>query len=154
MPSTQNPGDGFGRWIQEMVPLASLASPYAHPTGMFYVYGTCSTHVKSLVQGLSQDSKEYHEALKAFFRPYYPHLPNYDVSSTDCVPKGLLKSDWQSDRFADNDSYPDYQVRLEDGSHDIEVLRKGVGIERGVWYAGDHTAPFVDLGTVARAYWS
>jgi hypothetical protein len=25
---------------------------------------------------------------------------------------------------------------------------------RGVWFAGEHTAPFVALGTVTGAYWS
>ena len=26
--------------------------------------------------------------------------------------------------------------------------------EQGVWFAGEHTAPFVALGTVTGAYWS
>jgi hypothetical protein len=26
--------------------------------------------------------------------------------------------------------------------------------ERGVWLAGEHTAPFVALGTVTGAYWA
>jgi len=29
---------------------------------------------------------------------------------------------------------------------------KGMGRERGVWFAGDHTAPYVGLGTVVGAY--
>lgn len=33
------------------------------------------------------------------------------------------------------------------------VLREGVP-ERGVWFAGEHTAPFVALGTVTGAYWA
>lgn len=36
---------------------------------------------------------------------------------------------------------------------DIEALREGCP-ERGVWFAGEHTAPFVALGTVTGAYWS
>ena len=36
---------------------------------------------------------------------------------------------------------------------DIEALRCGVP-GRGVWFAGEHTAPFVALGTVTGAYWS
>lgn len=35
---------------------------------------------------------------------------------------------------------------------DIEALRKGCP-ERGVWFAGEHTAPFVALGTTTGAYW-
>ena len=42
------------------------------------------------------------------------------------------------------------EVRLED---DIRALRAGVP-ERGVWLAGEHTAPFVALGTLTGAYWS
>lgn len=36
---------------------------------------------------------------------------------------------------------------------DIEALREGCP-EQGVWFAGEHTAPFVALGTVTGAYWS
>lgn len=41
-------------------------------------------------------------------------------------------------------------VGLED---DIRALRAGVP-ERGLWLAGEHTAPFVALGTLTGAYWS
>lgn len=50
----------------------------------------------------------------------------------------------------------DDQDRLDDEVHideDIEVLRQGCP-ERGIWFAGEHTAPFVALGTVTGAYWS
>lgn len=30
----------------------------------------------------------------------------------------------------------------------------GVGEERGIWFAGEHTAPFIALGTTTGAYWS
>lgn len=33
-------------------------------------------------------------------------------------------------------------------------MREGMGVERGVWFAGEHTAPFVGLGTTSGAYWS
>lgn len=33
-------------------------------------------------------------------------------------------------------------------------MREGMGVERGVWLAGEHTAPFVGLGTTSGAYWS
>lgn len=36
---------------------------------------------------------------------------------------------------------------------DIETVREGCP-ERGIWFAGEHTAPFVALGTVTGAYWS
>lgn len=50
----------------------------------------------------------------------------------------------------------DDQDRVDDEVHideDIEVLRQGCP-ERGIWFAGEHTAPFVALGTVTGAYWS
>ena len=36
---------------------------------------------------------------------------------------------------------------------DIEALRSGCP-ERGIWFAGEHTAPFVALGTVTGAWLS
>ena len=42
------------------------------------------------------------------------------------------------------------EVRLED---DIRALWEGVPA-RGLWLAGEHTAPFVALGTLTGAYWS
>ncbi|KAL9028235.1 MAG: hypothetical protein Q9180_007196, partial [Flavoplaca navasiana] len=36
---------------------------------------------------------------------------------------------------------------------DIEVMRDGLP-ERRVWFAGEHTAPVVALGTVTGAWWS
>lgn len=42
---------------------------------------------------------------------------------------------------------------LEKGDEDVEVMRKGMP-EQGVWLAGEHTGPFVALGTATGAYWS
>jgi hypothetical protein len=42
------------------------------------------------------------------------------------------------------------EVKLEE---DIKALRWGIP-ERGIWLAGEHTAPFGDLGTLTGAYWS
>ena len=42
------------------------------------------------------------------------------------------------------------QIHLED---DIRAMRAGLP-ERGIWFAGEHTAPFVALGTTTGAYWS
>lgn len=50
----------------------------------------------------------------------------------------------------------DDQERVDDEVHidkDIQVLRQGCP-ERGIWFAGEHTAPFVALGTTTGAYWS
>jgi hypothetical protein len=40
-----------------------------------------------------------------------------------------------------------------EGDKDIVAMRQGVPAE-GIWLAGEHTAPFVALGTVTGAYWS
>lgn len=40
-----------------------------------------------------------------------------------------------------------------EGDKDIEIMREGLP-NRGLWFAGEHTAPFVALGTVTGAYWS
>ena len=42
------------------------------------------------------------------------------------------------------------EVQLD---RDIEALREGLP-DRGIWFAGEHTAPFVALGTVTGAWWS
>jgi len=45
------------------------------------------------------------------------------------------------------------QTQAVEFDKDIEALRAGMP-ERGVWLAGEHTAPFVALGTVTGAWWS
>ena len=77
-----------------------------------------------------------------------------------------------ADKFAGYGSYtffPNRSVPLESGTSggmktvnhtkvqalhtDIQTLRHGLP-ERRVWFAGEHTAPFVALGTVTGAWWS
>ena len=77
------------------------------------------------------------------------------------MPSGILATDWQNDELAGYGSYTNFQTseRVDVGDEevqldkDIEALRDGVP-ERGVWFAGEHTAPFVALGTVTGAWWS
>lgn len=42
---------------------------------------------------------------------------------------------------------------MEHGDGDVLALREGVP-GKGVWFAGEHTAPFVALGTITGAYWA
>lgn len=142
------------RWRQEMLSLACLPPGSAHPTLMFYVYGEWGEHITGLTRGMPQDSQEYYDVLEKHFHPYYSRLPGYDPSSPECRPKGFLSSDWQNDEFAGYGSYCNYLTGLQDGARDIEVMREGMGSERGIWFAGEHTAPFPGLGTVAGAFWS
>ena len=149
----QNPS----HWNVEFVSLASLPGDVAHPTLLFYMHGECAARVTSLINGLDPTSQEYYKSLKDFFEPYYARLPNYSASSAHCVPKGVLATNWQNDEFAGYGSYTNFQVSKGDEQvlldKDIETLRYGAP-ERHIWFAGEHTAPFVALGTVTGAYWS
>lgn len=60
---------------------------------------------------------------------------------------------WLRDELAGHGSYSNFQVGLEKGDEDIKAMRQGLP-EHGLWLAGEHTAPFVALGTATGAYWS
>lgn len=138
-------------WDQQSCNLAALPDSTAHPTLLFYIYGPCATHIASL---LSNTSAEHHDKLLTdWFEPYLSRLPNYSASSARCKPTGVLATAWANDEFAGYGSYCNFQIGLEEGDKDIEVMRYGMP-ERGVWIAGEHTAPFVALGTSTGAYWS
>jgi hypothetical protein len=57
------------------------------------------------------------------------------------------------DEFAGNGSYTTFRTGLLEGDRDIEAMREGLP-GRHIWFAGEHTAPFVALGTSTGAYWS
>jgi hypothetical protein len=157
--SSENPES----WTLE---LNSLSSPeifgsHAQPALLFCIYGPCATHITSLIAPLSPESSEYFTAIDDFFRPYYALLPNYEPDDPNCCPRAVLATNWQNDPLAGCGSYMNFQiskelsegeaeVKLED---DIRALRWGMP-ERGIWLAGEHTAPFVALGTLTGAYWS
>ncbi|EXJ83240.1 hypothetical protein A1O1_06859 [Capronia coronata CBS 617.96] len=151
-------------WNQSVASLARLPAPHAHPTLLFYMYGACATHVVRSVQDLTPYSAEYNAVLTAFAQPFYSRLPNYSASDPSCTPTSLLMTQWQADRFAGNGSYCNFQVGLERGDEDIEVMRAGVVVHSsdgikppthtGLWLAGEHTAPFIALGTTTGAWWS
>ena len=143
-------------WNQECLSLAALPAPCNHPTLLFYTYGPCSTYIVDQISSLDPQSPEYRETLIKFFQPFYSKFPGYDPSSSDCVPTGILATQWQKDPYSGNGSYCNFQVGLTQADKDIEILRSGAGagFERGLWFAGEHTAPFVALGTTTGAYWS
>ncbi|KAK4698140.1 hypothetical protein P7C71_g11, partial [Lecanoromycetidae sp. Uapishka_2] len=144
-------------WTVEGVSLACLPEDCAQPTLLFYINGPCSQHVTSLVEGLDPESEDHFRKLDTFFSPYYTRLPNYDESSPLCKPSSILATKWQNDEFAGWGSYTTFQTsKASEDVHldkDIEALREGCP-DRGIWFAGEHTAPFVALGTVTGAYWS
>lgn len=88
-----------------------------------------------------------------FFMPYISRLPHYDKHRRECTTKAVLATCWASDKFAGYGSYSNFQVGLEDGDKHIETMRHGMP-DGGIWFAGEHTAPFVALGTTTGAYWS
>ncbi|KAJ5054330.1 uncharacterized protein L3040_000606 [Drepanopeziza brunnea f. sp. 'multigermtubi'] len=139
-------------WNQEVVDMATLPNSCAHPTLLFYLFGDQSeTFATELTARPSQ--KERDEYLTKFFKPYYSLLPHYNAESKDCVPVQCLATTWVADDLAGNGSYTTMRTGLEDADKHIEVMREGLP-GRGVWFAGEHTAPFVALGTVTGAYWS
>lgn len=139
------------RWTHEVVELASLQAGTAHPTLLFYIYGEQSQLITSKVRSL--DLKAKHEYLCTFFSPYYSRLPHYEARNPKHQPSGCFTTDWLGDELAGNGSYSNFQVGLQEGDKDIRVMREGIPKE-GIWLAGEHTAPFVALGTVTGAYWS
>ncbi|KAK4546913.1 hypothetical protein LTR36_001645 [Oleoguttula mirabilis] len=140
------------QWDQQGMNLAALPSACAHPTILFYIYGACSKHIADLVSS-STSEDERDAQLLSFFEPYYSRLRDYDPSRPECKPKAVLATAWANDEFAGYGSYCNFQVGLENGDKDIEAMRHGMP-ERGIWFAGEHTAPFVALGTSTGAYWS
>lgn len=141
-------------WLEEAVELGSLGGgpDTAHPTLLFYTYGDQSRHLTSRLRTLAT-AKEKSEFLFGYFKPYYSRLPSYEEGNPGCQPTGCLATDWLGDELAGNGSYANFQRGLAEGDRDIETMRAGVPAE-GVWLAGEHTAPFVALGTVTGAYWS
>ncbi|PYH45497.1 flavin monoamine oxidase family protein [Aspergillus saccharolyticus JOP 1030-1] len=142
------------QWNQECISLAALPPQTAHPTLLFYTFGPCATHIVSQIAHLDPSSTEYYETLHQVFEPFIARLHNYSPTAAECQPLAYLATQWQNDPYAGHGSYCNFQVGLEQGDRDIEVLRAGMGAERGVWFAGEHTAPFVALGTTTGAYWS
>jgi hypothetical protein len=140
------------RWNQEVVEMATLQEGTSHPTLLFYTYGDESIFLTGELSKL--DAKEKRDAfLQEFFQPYYSRLPHYSESSPDCQPLGFVATNWSHDELAGGGSYANFQVGLEDGDNDIKTMREGLPA-CGLWFAGEHTAPFVGLATATGAYWS
>jgi hypothetical protein len=137
--------------------LAALPPPAAHPTLLFYTYGPTSLHIATLLKDHAPPIVDPDEAtqklLTDFFHPYFSRLPNYSPTDPSHQPSRILATTWANDELAGYGSYCNFQVGLKAGDRDIETMRNGVP-GRGLWFAGEHTAPFVALGTVTGAYWA
>ncbi|MCJ1230922.1 hypothetical protein MMC12_007596 [Toensbergia leucococca] len=148
-PTPQNPHPSS----IELVSLSSLPSPTNHPTLLFYIHGPTATHLTTLLNPHPPTSPTYLQIVTSFLKPYYSLLPNFTPA---CTPTAVLATNWQNDNLAGHGSYCNFQVSNDETVRldaDIEVLREGCP-DRGLWLAGEHTAPFVALGTVTGAYWS
>lgn len=142
------------QWRQEIISFSGLPEPHAQPVIMFFTYGEWGRHISGLIKGKDQESPEFYEILNSHFQPYYSRLPNFSRESPDCRPTRFLATDWQNDEFAGFGSFTNFQAGLDDGARDLQVLREGLGIQRRVWFAGEHVAPDKGIGTVMGAYQS
>ena len=139
------------QWPQEIWNLAAFSPENRRPTILFYLYGDCSHYITTLVHGKS--TEEHYALLNDFFEPYYSLLPNYSSSDESCKPKAFLSTEWQKDELSGHGSYCNFQVGIKEADEDVKAIRHGCP-ERRLWFAGEHTAPFEELGTAAGAYMS
>ena len=135
-------------WRLECVNFNAFEEPYRRNILLFYTFGNCSTHITTSIRGLQGEARS--QWLQGFFEPYYSKLPGY---SKTCTPLRFLATEWCNDEFAGNGSYSNFQAGMTDAAHDVEAIRQGMP-EQHIFFAGEHTAPFDGLGTVAGAYTS
>lgn len=135
-------------WRLECVSFHAFAAPYRRNILLFYIFGDCSTYITTSIRDLEGTTRD--QWLQEFFEPYYSRLPGYAQSNQ---PLRFLATEWCNDEFAGNGSYSNFQVGINDAAHDVEAIRYGMP-EQHIHFAGEHTAPFDGLGTVAGAYTS
>lgn len=137
------------------------------------MHGALATHITTTTSPLDPSSPEYLATLTEFFKPYYSRLPNFGPGKEECTPTHALATNWSNDPLAGYGSYSNFLIPEQTNltgekdipdpnlseseeielDHDIEALRHGCP-ERRLWFAGEHTSPFVALGTVTGAWWS
>ena len=139
--------------------LSALPAGTAHPTLLFYLHGPLAAALGERLAPHALESPARLAAAAEFFRPYYARLPGYDAADPTCEPQAALATAWHRDPWAGYGSYSCFlipepgaaeEMRLDEA---VVALRRGLP-ERGLWLAGEHTAPFVALGTVTGAWWS
>ncbi|MCJ1334293.1 hypothetical protein MMC10_011001 [Thelotrema lepadinum] len=136
-------------WRLECVSFNAFPPLYRRSILLFYTFGDCSRHLTSLIHG--KETLHRFELLREFFQPYYSRLPSYDP--TTCAPLRFLATEWSQDEFSGFGSYCNFQVGVKDAAGDVKALRHGM-LQHSIYFAGEHTAPFDGLGTVAGAYTS
>lgn len=136
-------------WRLECVSFHAFEEFYRRNILLFYTFGDCSTHITTSIRGLQGEARD--QWLQKFFEPYYSRLPNYDAKT--CAPLRFLATEWCNDQFSGNGAYSNFQVGMADAAHDVKAIRQGMP-EQHIYFAGEHTAPFDGLGTVAGAFTS
>ncbi|KAI9813511.1 MAG: hypothetical protein M1832_006309 [Thelocarpon impressellum] len=141
------------RWPQEAYNLAAFAAPHRHATLLFYLYGDCAHALVSLAASApSPAGVAAQSPLWPFFAPYVALLPHYEPSAAACAPSAILATAWLRDPLAGHGSYVNFQVGAADAAGDVASMREGMGVQRKVWLAGEHTSPFEECGTATGAY--
>ncbi|KAL8678994.1 MAG: hypothetical protein Q9186_004678 [Xanthomendoza sp. 1 TL-2023] len=137
------------KWRLECVSFHAFHAPYRRNILLFYTFGECSTYITNSIRKLVGKVRD--QWLQEFFEPYYSLLPGYTEET--CAPLRFLATEWCNDEFAGNGSYSNFQIGMSDAARDVETIRHGMP-EQHIYFAGEHTAPFDGLGTVAGAYTS
>jgi Flavin containing amine oxidoreductase len=144
--------------ILDCMDLSLLPGDTSQPTLLFYFHGPLAYNLVIDLERFEGNEAEAEKFLIRRFRPYFSLLPNFDPENDACTPVAACMTRWRTDPWSLG-SYTNFpisgmrdtpHVQLEKG---IEALRKGIP-ERGLYFAGEHTAPFDGLGTVAGAYTS
>lgn len=140
------------RWYHESIDLSTLPEPHAHPTLLFYIFGDQAIALSKTLGALSSQKEKEDHIAKAF-KPYFSRLPHFVEGDKECIPVSCLATNWLADEFAGWGSYTTFRTGLTEADTDIEIMREGLP-GRGLWFAGEHTGPFIAMGTATSAYWS
>ena len=148
-------------WTLEMMALSSstVFGAHAQPILQFCLWGASAARMSATVAKLLPSTEEYQRAIIRLLQPFYNRLPNYKEGCPKCIPVAALATKWQEDDFAGRGSYTNFTIQPDDTANTLMVddgvraMRYGIP-ERGIWFAGEHTAPLVALGTTTGAYWS
>jgi len=130
--------------------MSTLPGEDSHPTLLFYIFGDQSVTLSRALAAL-KSQKEKQEHLVTAFKPYFSRLPHYVKGGAHCAPVSCLATNWVADEYAGFGSYSTFRTGLKQCDKDIEIMREGLP-GRGVWFAGEHTGPFIALGTCTSAY--
>jgi len=136
--------------------LAHLPGGVDQPTLLFYIHGPYGGQVCRSLRKLEPSSESYNETIDKFAKPFYSRLPNYRHGDPRCKPVFYFCSMWQEDPLAGNGSYSYFRIGQVDAKKDIETMRNADGLSKseGIWFAGEHVAPYSRLGTTVGAYLS